>query len=530
MLPACAAWLKGGNWPLWAVLVLAVLPRLYHIGEPLLDGMSIKQVHLAQKARQIAGPPFNIFRSDFDFLEDNGQRLRLTEEVPLYPGLLAAAYAVFGEHEWFGQLGSILASLFALAAFYDLMRREYDQRLALLSTFLLAFCPVFIFYGRAYQPDVSMLACMLMACAAYRRYLDSTRAIWLLTAGLAGAVAALFKYYGVLVLLPLAFMAYRQAGWRMWFSYRFLAPVVLIAAPLVVWMVLVFLRTDNPASRGGRYFIFQMPELLLEKQLYERLLDRFLMRSCGPVTGLLLLTGIAAGLARRVRTAPLWGWTVAALLFYFLLGPMLRSHVYYELLLLPAAAGWAGLGWRWLWGAAVDANGSRTRWGWCGVVVLAFVGMVHSPLVMGGHFEAKPELLVVAHEVQDLCKTDERFVIFGPVEGVDVIHYARREGWSVWCHGPLTPSWPEALAHYRALGAHLLVLYVDHDLAPADRDSYHVLVQHFPVLRQHAVQRTVKGQPCTDSIYLLSLEEPLPAAAQAVTNAPRTPMIIGEHR
>jgi hypothetical protein len=69
------------------------------------------------------------------------------------------------------------------------------------------------------------------------------------------------------------------------------------------------------------------------------------------------------------------------------------------------------------------------------------------------------------------------------------------------------------MAHYRALGAHLLVLYVDHDLAPADRDSYLVLVQSFPVLRQHSVERTMKGKPCTDSIYLLSLEEQLPAAA-----------------
>jgi 4-amino-4-deoxy-L-arabinose transferase-like glycosyltransferase len=502
---------RDNPWEVWAlpaILVLAAGLRLYHFGSPLLDGMSIKQVYVAHKARQIARPPFDLFRNDFDFLDHQGRRAVLTEEAPLFTGLMAALYSLFGEREWFGQAWSVLATLVGLAAFHGWVRREFDAGLASLATLLLALCPLLVFYGRAYQPDASMLACMLLACLAYRLHLDTRRFRWLAAAALAGAAGALFKYYALMVLLPLAFMAWRDRGWHGLASLRFAALVVGAVLPVGLWVGLVFLRTPNPA-RGGGYFLFQMPELLWQPTLYQRLVDRFLYRSCGPVTGLLAVAGAVAVVRRRVCVAPALGWTAAGLAFYFLLGPVARGHDYYELMGLPAAAVWAALGWRWLWGAAWSPGRGRGAWACCGAAALLAAGVLHSPLVMGGQFQADRGYTVLAGRLHELCGARERFVVAGPLEGVDIIHYARREAWSL--QGPPKPGWgAEGIDHLRALGARYLAVYFGGQATPEERRALQSLAARFPVVEQRSGPWAPQGKD--SAYYILSLDARGPAA------------------
>src|SRR6516225_1902364 len=105
------------------ILLLALLTRLYHFTGPLVDQMFVKQIFVANKARSIAGPPFDPLANRFDFLDENGQRLQLVEEVPAYTGVVGMLYHFFGEREWLGRMESILASLLAILAFKDLVER-----------------------------------------------------------------------------------------------------------------------------------------------------------------------------------------------------------------------------------------------------------------------------------------------------------------------------------------------------------------------------------------------------------------------
>src|SRR5262249_26533982 len=247
------------------------------------------------------------------------------EEAPAYSGLVGLCYRLFGEREWLGRMWSILASIVALVAFRDLVEREFDGRTALVATLFLAVCPLFIFYGRAVLPDPAMLAGMLAAACCYRRYLDGDGRGWWLLALLAGGLGALFKYYGLMVLIPLADMERRRDGWRACCRLRFLVLVVGIFVPVALWTLAIFDRNPNP-SRGGIYFLFQQPSMLLDGVLYKRLIERFLWKDCGPFTMLFLVIGIGAVLMRRKRATPVYAWTLMGLLFYFLLGPKLDRH------------------------------------------------------------------------------------------------------------------------------------------------------------------------------------------------------------
>jgi hypothetical protein len=495
-----------------AVLALAVLVRLYHFGGPLLDGMSVKQIYMANKARAIARPPFDLFRNDFDFLTPDGQREVLTEEAPLYTGLVGAAYAVFGEWPGFGQAWSILASVVALAAFHGLIRREFDRRTAGVATLLFAVCPLFIFYGRAFQADASMLACMLLCCLAYRRYLDGEGTRWLVAAAAAGAVGAVFKFYGLMVLLPLAFMAYRARGWREWVAPGSVLACVAVVVPVAAWTLFVFVRTPNPTA-GSRYFLWQMPELLGKSATYVRLFDRFGYKSCGPVTGVLLVAGLWAVWVRRERIGPILGWTVAGLAFFFIMAPLMRRHDYYELMLLPAASVWAAVGW---------VHFTRADGAWrarVGAAVLVAAVVIQSPLVMRGQFEVDEGFLVVAGRIHELCAEGERFVIAGPADGVDVIHYARREGWALHDR-PVSPDWRARLERYRSLGARYLVVY-DNDEASEQLKPYVELTRELQLVESRSGPWLTHGR--TGTYWLMSLRGGGPAAARLTNGTSLSP-------
>jgi 4-amino-4-deoxy-L-arabinose transferase-like glycosyltransferase len=465
------------RWGLRVVLVFACAIRLLNIDAALLNGMGIKQVFVAHRARHIAQPPFSLFRSQFDFLTEDGEPLTLVEEVPLYPGIVAVGYWLFGEHEWLGRLASVLAAMVAIAALYDLVRRELGEQLALLTALFFSLTPLLLFFGQAFQPDVSMLACMLLATCAYRRYLEHPRWSWYAATLAAGLLGALFKYYGLMVLVPLAFMTYRHFGRRWVAVAAWLGLAVVMCLPVALWLTWVFFAARNPAQYIS-YYIFQKPELLIQNTLYYRFLDRFLYKDCGLVLALLILVGAWAVWRRGTRSVTLLGWTTMGLMFFILLGPMLATHNYYELMMLPAASLWGALGWHYLW------HRPKARLHWLGVAVLAAMVVVQCPFIMRGSFKQDSGMLLTAQRLQDYCDSSGRLVVAGTAGGTEVLHYARRQGWA-W-EGALPGDWEQRLDHYRQRGAGVMLIYLTTDLTPAEQQAYRQVIARLPVLEKGA--------------------------------------------
>ena len=283
-----------------AILLLASAAlRFYRIDAPLVDCFWDKQVVVANLARSMAGPPFHLLNASIDFcISKDGRRMPTTEEIPVYYGLVAASYRVFGEQDWFGRALSGLGSLVAILAFVGLMRREFDNRFAILAGFFLAFSPLLLFYGRTVLPDPCMLAGMLAAAYCFRRALDQGGVAWVVLSGVAGLAAVGFKYYGLMALLPMAEMAWRQADRRKANAAKLALAAAIMIVPLAAWMLLVFFQTANPA-RGEPYFAFQKPAVLMQGKLWTRLFDNFLWKSCGPLGTVFLAMGVLATILRR---------------------------------------------------------------------------------------------------------------------------------------------------------------------------------------------------------------------------------------
>lgn len=510
--------------PLAAILAYALTVRLYQLDAPLADHLQAKQVYSANKARQIAKPPFNPGRLTLDLLDDDGHPMALVEEVPLYITALAAFNRVLGERELWGRFLSITGTLIAITAFFALVRREFGARLASVSSLLMAASPLLIFYGRAVLPDPWMLAAMLVAAYSYRRYLDDPRRPWrwLLAAAGSAILAVAFKYWGLMILVVFTAMAAKASrqNQRDWLSPRFFFLIISVLVPVALWMTLVFFRARNPVTQGwvaGQteatpYLVFQQPAVLLDKRWYAALV-RFVWRDCGPLATPLIALGILAsrrsGIGSPTDRGSLAGWSLMGGLFFILLAPKLVDHDYYELILLPAACLWAGLGWQ---AIARNANAIHHAQGqllWrrrVAYLVLLLALVIHSPLVFSSFFRQETGKLALGHSLQSASKPGDRIVAIGPgISLITVVHYSGRQGWAV--RVPELPAdWENQVERWRSQGARLLAIYFDSKTPSTQKRSFTPLIQSLPV----AARRTGPIDPKTkDHSYdyvILSLE------------------------
>jgi hypothetical protein len=303
-----------------------------------------------------------------------------------------------------------------------------------------------------------------------------------------------------MVLLPMAEMAWRIQGRRG--LMRLCLPAAMMLLPTMAWMGFVFFQTANP-SQGGKYFVFQHPEVLLEPRLWARLGDRFLWKSCGPVTLVLMAIGVFAVATRKIKAGPIVAWTVMGLAFFFLLAPKSYGHEYYELMMLPAAAGWAALGLSFLLDRQQGKPSARARQVAIGGTFLCAAVVVHSPWISSGRFQQDIGFVHAAESIQTHCSPTGRVAV-GPITPQAIIHYAHREGWT-WQEFP--NDWRSLFTRYQELGAECVVLYFDRQTPAAERDRYAPIIRALPVLEHRSGRWGLGETPC--EYYILGLPRPL---------------------
>jgi hypothetical protein len=196
---------------------------------------------------------------------------------------------------------------------------------------------------------------------------------------------------------------------------------------------------------------------------------------------------------------PIWlGWTITGIAFYFLLGPKLCHHVYYEMMMLPAAAIWGAVAWRAI-GRWMQLSWLRGHWG---TFCLFAAGLL--PMIVKETPAMEVGCLKAAREADQLCSPAGRIVVAGiGAECVEILHYTHRQGWVI-ANPPLTDEGCSRLARYHAMGAEYLVLYFNSDIPLWKRHWYLSFADSLPVVDHQAGKWSALGNRWSE-FYILDL-------------------------
>lgn len=335
---------------LGAVLLIALVLRLHGIHNPMLDHPGWRQGDTAAIAR-------NFYRLRFDIMYPqtmyNGPPPNYVElELQIVPFIVATLYKMFGIHEIFGRIVTLLFSLATVVTLGYFARWLFASSLAgIAAAFFYAVFPGSVYYGRTFTPDCAMVFFLSVGLYAVARYLVedarlSARGSIAPTALL--TLAYLAKPVATIALAPVLVMIGERA--RAARAMRPVGTLILIAIPLVI-LVIYDRRIASYAEwhwASGITRLHVLPALrdaltslpkLIAKLAYFRIAIGLLRDTMlGGVSFALAIIGFLALPWIPARSKGLlWGWLAGGLLYLFVVVTVERVD-YYTFPLLPLCA------------------------------------------------------------------------------------------------------------------------------------------------------------------------------------------------
>jgi len=182
------------------ILTVGMALRLRWIDQPYIDTFSWRQSSTAMIAE-------NYFKTNANILYPE---VNWSGPGPNYQGrefqtvsyLAMVLYRILGQQDWIGRSVAVAFGVWGIFALYKLVALVWDKKLALLSAAFMAILPASVFIERSFLPDPAMVALMTTSLWLFVRYLENDRLLFLILAGLTGALGALTKLPGLIVGLP----------------------------------------------------------------------------------------------------------------------------------------------------------------------------------------------------------------------------------------------------------------------------------------------------------------------------------------
>jgi hypothetical protein len=256
-------------------------------------------------------------------------------EPPIFERLVALTYTVIGgEKLWVARVYSILFWMVGGLVLFFIVRRLVSVSGAFISLAYFLFLPFANTHSRIFMPEPLMILLILLALAASVMWIEQRNWLWAILTGLFAGLAILIKVFAVYFVFP-AICSYLLVSWggRKVFHNRQTYLVLGLSAviPAIYYFVL------NPGSSGNYLQTWTLPylHLLLQPTFY----IAWVHRLGGLLNPVLLITAIL-GITMLPNKARLMagGLWMGYVLLGFSVPSLIRSHIYYNLVLVPIAA------------------------------------------------------------------------------------------------------------------------------------------------------------------------------------------------
>jgi len=326
----------------WIVIAVGVLIRCYNVSAPLLDLASWRETQTAMITRNLVKDGLDLLHPRVDWFGNNTAYLAL--EFPLYNGVIAIFYVVFGEQEIFGRILSILFSAGGMVLFYKLARLFFQEKVALYSLLFYMLCPLSIFYSQTYMPESMMLFFSIGAIYFLLRWRETDQKTQL-------ALAIAFTLGALLVKTPVAVQLALPVLYLFWVKY---GNRILLRPETYVFFLLTYVPLIAWALHAQNLTHTYFPEENLSKFVIDtaaRLDPRSYLRVAGfLVIYLFLPHGLIlfgyGTLSKKLAAGEgfLYVWLAGLVIYLFVFFPALEGHHYYLVPVVPVVSLLVGKG------------------------------------------------------------------------------------------------------------------------------------------------------------------------------------------
>lgn len=246
--------LKNEFFWLSLIIAFAFWVRLYKINNPIADWHSWRQADTAAVTRNFIKEGFNPFYPKYDDMSGVAQdpipnpgRFRFVE-FPIYNIFVYPFYLIFGIHEVYHRLVSVLFSLGSIIFLYLITKKYTDKFSAFLSSLVFALLPYNIYFSRVTLPEPTLVFFSLGTIYFIDKWIDSGKRNLILLGILFGITALLIKPWVLFFCLPLLYSAIKKEH-KLFLPKKYLLVFILIVLPFLFWRLWILSHPEGiPAS------------------------------------------------------------------------------------------------------------------------------------------------------------------------------------------------------------------------------------------------------------------------------------------
>ncbi|MBP9797550.1 glycosyltransferase family 39 protein [Candidatus Woesebacteria bacterium] len=455
------------------ILLVALVLRLYNVTSPLADWHSWRQADTAAVSRNLVEKDFNLMRPIYDDLsnvqtgEYNPEGLRFVE-FPLYNAATALVYKAIPmvPIEQIARYITIFCSLIVIASLYYLVRLEVSRLSAICAGLIYAVFPFFVYYSRVVLPETPGLACMSISIVLLYMYMKSKpgslKLLQFILACVGAAAALLIKPTLIFYLIVAGCMywaKYRLSIFKRIDAYLYVALAIL---PMIAWRMYIqqfpvgipaydwLITTVN--TYEGPKVIFMRPAFF-RWIFHERILNLIM----GGWAAVFIVIG-ALKRSTRSMTIP-YGIGLSALTYLLTFQGGNVQHDYYQTLILPALAVFAGIGIAMIY----ENKKTFTHPFLVSIIVVGLLGFswLMSYETVKGYYGYSEQLIQTA-KIIDTITPKDALVITESVGDTTLLYNARRRG---------MPSTADTLPKLKERGMQYFVTTSDETIAKTQKEN-----------------------------------------------------------
>jgi Dolichyl-phosphate-mannose-protein mannosyltransferase len=428
------------------ICILAIAARMIFINQSYVDHWSWRQSDVAAIAR-------NFFQDGFRFgypqIDWAGNALGYVgTEFPILPFIAAVCYKFAGVHEWIGRIQAVILFAVSLPFFFLLVREIFGSTAAVWASFFYCFTPLNVFAGRSFMPDVPSLSFAIVGLYFFLRWVQHRQSWSFFVAAIAVSLSFLIKITSIIIAAPILYLAVAAVYDRRHNKERrFPKPpgrsgdrpslndgahraplqlqLALFAAITLLPSAIWYWHAHHIADKFYPHHFFGAGGIRIEDfSWYWHITQQTLISGLTPVLSLMAMIGLLVPQSRGRTYSRFFHWWLVAMVVFVIVVGYGNRHRWYQLPLVPIAAGFAG--------AACAFAGSKIS---SRLIAVTLSILLLSSFTMSAFSYVRPFYQPSAAQLRDAglelnkVTAPNALIVAADMGDPTIFYYAERKGW-----------------------------------------------------------------------------------------------------